>query len=196
MTFHPRIWLKMAARAAAPAVAPMVILGVLGACSMTGSNSAGPDTGIGFRQARFTEIAAMREYRSCRDEALALDAQARRTGSAAQYLQSAKLIAKCDSALGPEMAGIAAEERMRAWALGVQNRLKGGDVAGARANLETFKSAYDGSDLYYPDGTSFTETMELVLGLRDRTAVGQFSLANVNGALKAELRRARYWKRH
>ncbi len=192
MTSQPRILLRMAARAAAPVVA----LGVLGACSMTGPNSAGPDSGIGFRQARFAEIAAMREYRSCRDEALALDAQARQTGSAAQYLRSAKLIAKCDSALGPEMAGIAAEERMRAWALGVQNRLKGGDVAGARAGLETFKSAYDGSDLYYPDGTSFTETMELVLGLRDRGAVGRFSLANVNGALKAELRRARYWKRH
>ena len=38
--------------------------------------------------------------------------------------------------------------------------------------------------------------MELVLGLRDRSAVGAFSIANVNGALKAELRRARYWKRH
>ncbi len=38
--------------------------------------------------------------------------------------------------------------------------------------------------------------MELVLGLRDRGSLGQFSLANVNGELKAELRRARYWKRH
>ncbi len=85
---------------------------------------------------------------------------------------------------------------MSTFALGVQNRLKGGDVAGARAGLETFRSAFAGNDLYYPDGTSFTETMELVLGLRDRTAVGAFSMANVNGALKAELRRSRYWKRH
>ena len=138
----------------------------------------------------------MREYRSCRDEALALDTKARQSGSAAQYLQSAKLIAKCETSVGPEMAGIAREERMRAYALGVQNRLKGGDVAGARAALETFTTAFSGSDLYYPDGTSFTETMELVLGLRDRTAVGAFSMANVNGALKAELRRSRYWKRH
>ncbi len=195
MQSHPRNFVKMAARAAVLVVAPMVLLGVLGACSMNNSTG-GPDTGIGFREARFSEIAAMREYRGCRDEAVALDTQARQTGSAAQYLQSAKLITKCDSALGPEMAGVAVEERMRAYALGVQNRLKGGDVAGARSGLETFKTAYDGSDLYYPDGTSFTETMELVLGLRDRGAIGQFSIANVNGELKAELRRARYWKRH
>lgn len=190
MKSDPRIFLRIAARAAAPALA----LGVLGACAMGGVSSG--DAGIGFRAARFAEIAAMREYRSCRDEALDLDRQARQQDSAGQYLASARLIAKCESALGPDMAGIAREERMRGYALGVQNRLKGGDVAGARDGLERFKSAFAGSDLYYPNGTSFTETMELVLGLRDRTAVGEFSLANVNSTLKAELRRARYWKRN
>ena len=192
MDTHRRRYVKVASRAAAP----VVVLGALGACSMAGVGAVGPETGIGFREARFSEIAAMRDYRSCRDEAVALDAQARRSGSPAQYLQSAKLIATCDAALGPEMAGVATEERMRAYALGVQNRLKGGDVAGARTGLETFRSAYAGHDLYYPDGTSFTETMELVLGLRDRSAAGAFSIANVNGDLRAELRRARYWKRH
>jgi hypothetical protein len=188
MKSNPRIFLKTMARAVVPALA----FGVLAACATSG----GPDTGIGFREARFSEIAAMREYRSCRDEALEFDRQARQQGSAAQYLASARLITKCDSALGPEMAGIAREERMRTYALAVQNRLKGGDVTGARDGLEKFKSAYADGDLYYPDGTSFTETMELLLGLRDRTAVGEFSLNNVNGTLKAELRRARYWKRH
>lgn len=192
MTSHLRNSLKTTARAALPALA----LGLLGACSMNGQSSGGPDSGIGFREARFAEISAMREYRSCRDEALELDRQARSRGSSAQYLASAKLIAKCESALGPEMAGIAREERMRAYALVIQNRLKGGDIAGARAGLEKFKSAFAGSDLYFADGTSFAETMELVLGLREPTDVGEFSLANVNGALKSELRRARYWKRH
>lgn len=190
MKSDPRIFPRMAARAAAPVLA----LGVLGACAMGGAGSG--DAGIGFREARFAEIAAMRDYRSCRDEALDLDRQARRQGSAGQYLASARLIAKCESGLGPGLAGIAREERMRAYALGVQNRLKGGDVAGARSALERFQSAFAGSDLYYPNGTSFTETMELVLGLRDRTAVGELSLANVNSTLKAELRRARYWKRN
>lgn len=187
-----RIFLKSTARTVVSALA----LGVLASCAMDGATTGGPDAGIGFREARFTEISAMREYRSCRDEALVLDRQARLRGSAAQYLRSARIIAKCDSALGPEMAGIAREERMRTYALVVQNRLKGGDVAGARDGLEKFKSAYEGSDLYYPDGTSFTETMELLLSLSDRYSIGEFSLTNVNGTLKAELRRARYWKRH
>ena len=36
-----------------------------------------PPRGIGFREARFSEITAMREYRACRDEAVELDRQAR-----------------------------------------------------------------------------------------------------------------------
>jgi len=192
MKSYSRNFLKTRARAVVPALA----FGVLAACAMDGATSGGPHAGIGFRDARFAEISAMREYRSCRDQALELDRQARQQGSAGQYLASARLIAKCESALGPEMATIAREERMRAYALSVQNRLKGGDVTGSRDGLEKFKTAYAGSDLYYTDGTSFTETMELVLGLRDRTAVGEFSITNVNGTLKAELRRARYWKHH
>ncbi len=85
---------------------------------------------------------------------------------------------------------------MRAYALGIQNYLKGGDIARSRANLETFQATFAGRDLYYPDGSSFVETMEVLLGLRDRTAVGEFSMLNVNGDLKAELRRVRYWKQN
>jgi len=47
----------------------------LSACSMT--TGGGLPEGIGFREARFAEISAAREWRACRDEALALDAQAR-----------------------------------------------------------------------------------------------------------------------
>ncbi|MBT5195493.1 MAG: hypothetical protein HOM07_24355, partial [Rhodospirillaceae bacterium] len=48
--------------------------------------------GIGFRQARFAEISAMRSYRQCRDDALALDGQARADGSSARYLAAARLL--------------------------------------------------------------------------------------------------------
>ena len=85
---------------------------------------------------------------------------------------------------------------MRAYALSVQNHLKGGDVAKARENLDRFKSAFEGKDLVYADGSSFTETMEILLGLRDRSDVGEFSIVNVGESLKAELRRVRYWKRN
>ena len=152
--------------------------------------------GIGFRQARYAEISAMRGYRQCRDDALALDGQARAEGSPARYLASARLLDKCEAEVGPEAAGVAVDERMRAYAVGIQNHFKGGDVARARSNLETFKATFGGADLYFADGSSFVESMETLLGLRDRKAVGQFSVANVSADLKSELRRVRYWTRN
>ncbi|MDA1101910.1 MAG: hypothetical protein O2967_23385 [Proteobacteria bacterium] len=152
--------------------------------------------GIGFRQARYAEITAMRSYRQCRDDALALDGQARSEASSARYLASARLLDKCETEVGPEATGLAQDERMRAYALGIQNHFKGGDVIQARANLETFKSTFQGADLYFADGSSFIESMEILLGIRDRTAVGEFSVANVSAELKSELRRVRYWTRN
>ena len=155
-----------------------------------------PDEGIGYREARFAEISAMRDYRKCRDDALTLDRQARQTGDTAKYLASAKLITTCEADLGPEAAGVAGAERFQAYALSVQNYLKGGDVDAARGNLEQLAAAYPGQDLYYPDGSSFIDTMEVLLGLRADHAVARFSDANVNSALKSEMRRVQYWQTH
>ena len=51
----------------------------LTACVTNGATTA--YEGIGFREARFNEISAMRTYRACRDEAVALDELARADGS-------------------------------------------------------------------------------------------------------------------
>ena len=152
--------------------------------------------GIGFREARFQEISAMREYRQCRDDGVELDTKARSSGSAGQYLASARLLEKCETELGQEAANLAVDERMRAYALGIQNYIKGGNLETAARNLERFKKAFTGKDLYFTSGASFIETMEILLGLRDRMAVGEFSIANVSGELKTELRRVRYWTRN
>lgn len=152
--------------------------------------------GIGFRQARFEEISAMRAFRACRDEAVQLDAQARASGVAGTYLASARLLENCESELGPNAAGLAVDERVRAFALAVQNHLKGGDVAASRAGLDTFRQAFPDQDLYYPDGTSFVESMEMVLGLTEPNAAGMFSTSNTSPALKKEIRRVQYWTRH
>lgn len=176
------------------AFSALLVTTALAGCITTGSP--GPEEGVGFRQARFEEISAMRQYRDCRDEGLKLDEQARRSGSPARYLASARILEKCESGVGPETAKLAEEERMRAYALGIQNYLKGGDIVAARTNFEKFKSAFAGHDLYYPDGSSFVETMDIMLGLKDRNSVGEFSLVNVNNAVKSELRRVRYWKRN
>lgn len=179
-------------RIAARALAAAGIAAALAACAPNMGGA--PDAGVGYRQARFEEIAHMRDYRACRDEAMEFDRQARDGAASARYLASARLIERCEAELGPEAAHLAPEERMRAYALTVQNYMKGGDIAKARANLLTFKTTFPGSDLYYGDGSSFVDTMELLLGLRDRDTVGQFPTVNANATLKAELRRARYWK--
>ncbi len=89
---------------------------------------------------------------------------------------------------------MASEERLRASALAVQNRFKGGDIAGARAGLARLQKAFPDQDLYDAESRSFIDTMEVLLGLREETALGAFSSANVGALIKRELRRARHWR--
>ncbi|MBM3571420.1 MAG: hypothetical protein FJX52_03530 [Alphaproteobacteria bacterium] len=166
----------------------------LAACSALTEPPAGE--GIGFRKARFDEMAAMREYRQCRDEALALDTQARSTGAAARYLASARMIEKCEAELAGGVGTIAEEERMRAWALSIQDYIKGGDAAGARRNLDQFKRAFPNKDLYLADGASLLDSFEVLLDQKAPAAIAPYATLNVAEALKQELRRVRYWKRN
>jgi hypothetical protein len=152
--------------------------------------------GIGYRQARSMELSAMREWRDCRDEALALDEAARRDANPAQYRASAAMLERCETGLGPGAAGLALEERMRAFALAVQNHLKAGDPARARRSLETFNTGFADRDLYYADGTSFIETMTVLIGVSDGQAPRDLLLVNVGSRLRAEIRRVRQWARN
>ena len=183
---------KTVRRLAPRAGAVVLALFGLAACVTNGATTA--YEGIGFREARFNEVSAMRTYRACRDEAVALDEQARANGSKGHYLASAQLLEKCESELGAEGRGVAVDERMRAYALSVQNYIKGGDVEGATANFDRFKRAFPDKDLYYPGGASFRETMEVLLGNKEPSELGRFAGLNVNGDLKSEMRRVRYWK--
>jgi len=166
----------------------------LGACTVYGNPPSGE--GIGFREARFQEMAAMREYRGCRDEAYELEQQARATGNAGRYIASARLIEKCEAALGPEAAMLAEDERIRAYALSVQNYIKGGDLEAARRNLGAMQAAFPGKDLYYADGSSFIETAQVLLGQAEVHDYGPYSMLNVNADLKREMRRVNYWQNH
>lgn len=152
--------------------------------------------GIDFREARYNEISAMRDYRDCRDHALELDKEAQAKHDPAKYLASAKMIENCEAKLGPDVAGVATDERMRSYALTIQNHLKGGDLEGARENLDKFSANFADQDLYFADGSSFVQTMEILLGKRGAGSIGRYSDANVNNELKSELRRVRYWERN
>lgn len=173
-------------------ILPVAAIG-LSACV---TNSGGMDEGIGYREARFEQISAMREYRQCRDDALDLDTKARQSGDTARYLASAKLLEKCEASLGAEASGVAKEERLRSYALSITNYFKGGDIEKARENLERLQQAQPDADLYFADGSSFIDTMEVLLSTSRKDAIREYSTANVNSELKADLRRVRYWKRH
>ncbi|MEC9267122.1 MAG: hypothetical protein VX464_13760 [Pseudomonadota bacterium] len=168
-----------------------IAVAALGACTL--NNQKPTDEGIGFRSQRFDDIAAMREYRSCVDDAAELDRQAYATRAIAKYLASARLLESCEAKLGAGAATLPPEERMHAYGLAVQNYIKGGDIDKARETLSRFETAFAGQDLYYSDGSSFTDTMGALLGRYDGKDFGQFSTLNVSADLKAEMRRVSYW---
>ena len=173
-----------------------LLLGALtGLAALSGCNSMYPSEGIGYRDARFQAMAAMQSYRACRDEALELDEQARNGSSAGQYLASAQLLEKCEANLGPDAVEVTTDERMRAYALSIQNYLKAGELVRARENLERFNAAFPDQDLYYPDGSSFKHNMRALLGQVKPSDYGRYSLLNANDSLKGEMRRINYWKR-
>ncbi len=166
------------------------------ACSATTGSQTTADGGIGYREARYAEISALQEFRACRDEALALDEAARASANAGRYLASARMLERCERELPPEAADRAVQERMRAYALGIQNYLKGGDIAAAERNLDRFDNAFPGRELYLGDGSSFTDTMRAVLDQTPEHQLGSLSTLNVDRDVKAELRRVRHWARN
>lgn len=174
-------------------VAMATAFAALSACTTDFIGTTASSEGIKFRSSRNAEIMASRSWRDCRDEALMIDAQARKTASAAKYATSARALETCESNLS-DVSQIMPLERMQAYAVSVQNYLKAGDVASARGNLESFKTAFAGKDLYFPDGSSFVQTMDLVLGLADKTDAAPYSVANISSEMKREIRRMRYWK--
>ena len=178
----------------AKGITTVILACVLGGCMVYNNDSS--EGGIGFRESRFAEISAMREFRQCRDEAIALDTKARQEGSVSKYLASARLLEKCESEVGVSTARVGKDERMKAYALSIQNFFKGGDIAAATRNLKKMKTAFPGKDIYLADGSSFIETLEVLLGVKDQKTIGEYSIENINKNLKAELRRFRYWKRN
>jgi hypothetical protein len=165
---------------------------LVSACQTT----SGPAEGIGFREARFQEISAMESYRGCVDDAVKLDTDARTKGNPGGYIASARLIEKCEADLGPEAAHVALEERMQAYAMGIVNYAKGGDLAKAQENLGKFQQAFDGYDLYLPNGASFVDTMSLLTGRQVIPNSYELSMLNINTKVGSEFERLKYWKKN
>ncbi len=165
---------------------------LLGACSMIGNSD--PLNDLSFRESRFEQMQAIKAFEDCRDEGLTLDSQARSRASAGAFLNSARVLDGCGVNLGSAASAVPKDERMRIYALATLNYFKGGEVEQARRSFEGFKAYYPDNDLYFADGSSFTETTEVLLGRTDPISFGQFAALNVNKRVKSEMRRLNHWK--
>jgi hypothetical protein len=164
----------------------------LAACNM--NQTANPLADASFREARFEQMQKLQAFRTCRDQALDMDSQARARGSAAAFLTSANVLQKCNTDLGTAAKSVPENERMRLHALSVINYFKGGDVEMARRQFDGFKTAWPEHDLYFSGGTSFIATAEALLGRTEPQTFGQFLALNVTDEVKSEMRRINHWK--
>ena len=78
--------------------------------------------------------------------------------------------------------------------LAVQNFIKGGDIQLARLALTDFEASFNGADLIYADGSSFTDTMHALLYRFDDPVSYKLASLNARRKVKDEVRRAWYWQ--
>ena len=172
---------------------------ILIAVALTGCVSTPPPSsseGIGFRKARFEQLSAMREYRQCREEAFDREKSAVGAGgdgAIAAYRASARALERCETDLGGAAKGVPVRERMRTYALAIQNHLKSGDPQAAKQALAKFESAFKGRDLIFADGGSFLESMETVLAAARPEDTGDLDRRDIGRTVRAEVRRLQRW---
>jgi hypothetical protein len=172
------------------ATAVLVVPLALSACqskTMSGSAAA-----VDYRYERFADMQVKANYDTCRKTAFALDKDA--GADTSRFLASAKKFESCELMLGDAGSIIDSEMRMKAIAMGVQNYIKGGDLAKARTMLEQFEQVADGADLLYPDSTSFFASMNVLLNAPYNKNALQLASQNAKDKIKDEIRRAWYWQ--
>lgn len=179
-----------AAALARAMLAGTVLLG-LGACA---ADSGGPPPDASFREARYEQMQKIKDFGSCRDQGLQLDADAHSRASTGAFLTAANVLDGCIGGLGSAASAVPAEERMRVQALSVVDSFKGGDVETARRRFDAFRTAWPDRDLYLAGGASFVATVGTLLGRNDDGTYGQFMALNVTSDVKREMRRMNHWK--
>ena len=170
--------------------AVLAVPAALSACQpITMSSSA---AAVDYRYERFVDIQAKANYDACRKTAFALDKAA--GADASRFLASANKFESCELMLGDAGSIIDPEMRLKAIAMGVQNFIKGGDLAKARIMLEQFEQVADGTDLLYSDSTSFFASMHVLLNAPHNKNTLQLASQNARSEIKDEIRRAWYWQ--
>ena len=148
---------------------------------------------IDFRADRYDELRLVADFNECKNEGLELDRKAQESKDFSLHLASAEKLLSCHYELGGDLTLVDQEQNMKVVALSAQNFVKGGSIDRARAASEVFDLSFGGRDLVYPDGSSFKQTMSVILD--DSESLNQFALASTNARpkLKKEIRRAWHW---
>tara|TARA_B100000900_G_C20442227_1_gene659508 strand:+ start:247 stop:807 length:561 start_codon:yes stop_codon:yes gene_type:complete len=148
---------------------------------------------IDFRADRYNELRLVADFNGCKNEGLELDRRAQESKDFSLHLASAEKLLSCHYELDGAITLVDQEQNMKVVALSAQNFVKGGSIERARAASEVFDLSFSGRDLVYPDGSSFKQTMSVILD--DSQNINQFALASTNARpmLKKEIRRAWHW---
>ena len=101
---------------------------------------------------------------------------------------------KCDQIIGNYNTIITQDQRMKNYALSIQNYLKSGRLKVASLKLEDFKNKFD-RDLIYSDGSSFIKNTEAILDIANEKKGLDLEMNNSNRKIKSELKRIWYWSK-
>mgnify|MGYP000911623192 CR=1 FL=1 len=132
------------------------------------------------------------EFSQCRAQALKMDASAREHQSVAQYHTAANLFGRCVERYSTYTTVVSADEMLEIQALSILGFIKAGDLQSAEEQLQLMRDAFPEHDLYFSDGSSFVDSIYLLLDTAP-TASNDRRLLNVNPIVSAERQRRDYW---
>lgn len=136
-----------------------------------------------------------KEFEQCRSEAMAMDSSAQRQQSTAQYHRAAVLFEHCVNTYSIYAEDIPADDMIELQALSVLGYIKAGELELASRQLQLMQSAFPHHDIYLQDGSSFIDSMTLLL-TANITNQTQQRLLNTSKAVTSEFKRRQYWLHH
>lgn len=116
--------------------------------------------------------------------------------NAAQLHGAAKVAEQCLTELDAAPNSISQQQAMRLHALSVYAYLAAGDAERATVQLQTLELQYPHHDLYLADGSSFVQSLQLLLGEVAISQANPQSLLNASATVKQEIQRIQYWQSH
>ncbi len=148
---------------------------------------------MNYRSDRYADMLTLDDYAQCQNQGFDLDQQAQSAPDIATYLASARQLAKCDALIADQRHLVDTKTQMHSRAISIVNFIKGGDVAQARVAFEAFQRDFNGKDLTFQDGTSFSQSVSLLIYPTEAGNDFRLATANARPDLKGELRRMTYW---